>query len=133
LRELENVVKRYLVIGDEFLELGELGNNTSACTQDSDCVEIGTEHLHPASEGNDHSDRAGLKSLVRNLKGEAERGAIASALEKTHWNRKAAARKLGISYRSLLYKIHDYELLPPVSYTPKWMNSAGLKRNGQGQ
>jgi two-component system response regulator AtoC len=132
LRELENVVKRYLVIGDEFLELGELGNKTSA-TQDSDSVDMGNEDLPLASEDNDRGDGTGLKSLVRNLKGEAERGAIASTLEKTHWNRKAAARELGISYRSLLYKIHDYQLVPPGGYTPTWMTSTGPKRSGQGQ
>jgi two-component system response regulator AtoC len=52
--------------------------------------------------------------LVRNAKGEAERGAIASALEQTHWNRKAAARLLNVSYRALLYKIQEYGLMPPA-------------------
>ena len=36
--------------------------------------------------------------------------AIAAALEKTSWNRKAAARLLKISYRTLLYKIEQYQL-----------------------
>jgi two-component system, NtrC family, response regulator AtoC len=35
----------------------------------------------------------------------AERDLIAKALERTHWNRKRAARELQISYKSLLYKI----------------------------
>jgi DNA-binding NtrC family response regulator len=42
------------------------------------------------------------------------------ALKKTGWNRKAAARALKVSYRSLLYKIEQYHmassdlaLLPP--------------------
>jgi DNA-binding NtrC family response regulator len=50
--------------------------------------------------------------LVRNAKGEAERVAIADALEQTHWNRKAAARLLNVSYRALLYKIQEYRLAP---------------------
>jgi hypothetical protein len=49
----------------------------------------------------------------RNAKGEAERSAIAHALEETRWNRKAAARLLSISYRALLYKIQEYRLVPP--------------------
>jgi two-component system, NtrC family, response regulator AtoC len=35
----------------------------------------------------------------------AERELILQALERTHWNRKRAARDLQISYKSLLYKI----------------------------
>jgi len=58
-------------------------------------------------------DANGLKSLVKNLKGEAEKKAIAEALEETRWNRKAAARLLQISYRGLLYKIREYEMRPP--------------------
>lgn len=55
----------------------------------------------------------GLKSLARSAKGEAEKKAIAQALEETNWNRKAAARVLRISYRALLYKIQQYEMTPP--------------------
>jgi DNA-binding NtrC family response regulator len=56
----------------------------------------------------------GLKSLLRSLKGEAERTAIAQALDQTHWNRTQAARLLNISYRTLLYKIHQYGLGPAI-------------------
>jgi two-component system, NtrC family, response regulator AtoC len=58
-------------------------------------------------------EHASLKLLVRNAKGEAERGAIAEALDQTQWNRKAAARLLNISYRALLYKIQECHLAPP--------------------
>jgi DNA-binding NtrC family response regulator len=60
------------------------------------------------------SDSHGLKSLLRSLKGEAEKTAIASALEQTRWNRKRAAQLLHISYRGLLYKIDQYHLCPTV-------------------
>jgi len=53
-------------------------------------------------------------SAIRNAKGETERGAIAQALGETHWNRKAAARLLNISYRALLYKIQEYQMAPPA-------------------
>jgi len=59
-------------------------------------------------------EKSSLKLLVRNAKGEAERSAIARALEQTHWNRKAAARLLNVSYRALLYKIQEYNLTPPA-------------------
>jgi two-component system response regulator PilR (NtrC family) len=53
-----------------------------------------------------------LKSLVRGLKDDAEREAIARALEHTKWNRKEASRRLGISYKALLYKIRRYGIGP---------------------
>jgi hypothetical protein len=44
------------------------------------------------------------------VKEEAEKNAIALALETTGWNRKAAARLLKTSYRSVLYKIEQYRM-----------------------
>ena len=57
---------------------------------------------------------AGLKSIVQSVKGEAERNAISTALEQARWNRKAAARLLQVSYRTLLYKIEQYHMSPPA-------------------
>jgi DNA-binding NtrC family response regulator len=51
-----------------------------------------------------------LRSLLRSVKEEAERSAIARALEETGWNRKAAARLLRTSYRTVLYKIEQYQM-----------------------
>ena len=60
----------------------------------------------------DTAEGAGLKQIVRSLKGEAEATAIAQMLENKGWNRKAAASELQISYKALLYKIKQYELAP---------------------
>jgi two-component system, NtrC family, response regulator AtoC len=98
LRELENVVNRYLVLGDEQAILDELAPSTEAAQ---------TEGI--ASEA---PSGAGLKAMVRNLKGEAESTAIAQVLEGVGWNRKAAANDLQISYKALLYKIKQYDLSP---------------------
>jgi DNA-binding NtrC family response regulator len=48
--------------------------------------------------------------LINGVKSVAERNAIAAALQKTRWNRKAAARLLRVSYRTLLYKIERYKM-----------------------
>jgi len=75
---------------------------------------------------------AGLKSLVQSVKGETERNAIANALERAGWNRKAAARLLKISYRTLLYKIEHYHMSPPTSHLSGYSNGgAGRARNLQ--
>jgi DNA-binding NtrC family response regulator len=115
LRELEIFVKRFLVFGDEAAAAEELNAHPHSTS--------GNGHGNGHANGNGHEtgknghatgeEQSSLKLLVRNAKGEAERGAIAHALEETHWNRKAAARLLSISYRALLYKIQEYRLVPP--------------------
>jgi transcriptional regulator with PAS, ATPase and Fis domain len=99
LRELENTIKRYLVLADERAIIDELSNREGAASF--------------ASSGEDTDGSGGLKHLVRNLKGNAEAAAIAQSLENTGWNRKAAANELQISYKALLYKIKQYNLTPP--------------------
>ena len=46
--------------------------------------------------------------------GRSDRNAIAAALQKTGWNRKAAARLLKVSYRTVLYKIVQYRITPSI-------------------
>ena len=101
LRQLENFVRRYLVLGDEELALDELRTNQK-CNTDSGQVIVASK------------DVAGLKSLARSVKKEAEAAAIAHALEQTHWHRQKAATLLKISYKALLYKIKQYDLHPPA-------------------
>jgi DNA-binding NtrC family response regulator len=103
LRELENFVKRYLILGDEELALSELQAKENGAERPTD---VAAEQL--VTQGpND------LKSLVRGLRDEAEREAITRALARTRWNRKEAARRLGISYKALLYKIRRYSIDEP--------------------
>jgi two-component system response regulator AtoC len=98
LRELENFVKRYVILNDDEGSFRELVEMAAARQRTSP-----REEPAPPRE-------AGLKALVRSLKDEAEMEAIADALEKTHWCRKDAARMLGISYKALLYKIRQFNL-----------------------
>jgi two-component system, NtrC family, response regulator AtoC len=99
LRELENFVKRYLILGDEPLILNEL-----ECNHAGQSVFDEVPAVTPKSKPQD------LKSLVRSLKDEAEAEAISRTLKETRWNRKEAARKLNISYKALLYKIRQFNL-----------------------
>jgi two-component system response regulator AtoC len=117
LRELEAFVKRYLVAGEQELTLGEIGVNPGGTEQ----IPV----LTVTSMGENQEDKSGaatrpkaesLKSLVQGVKWEAERTAIGAALVRTGWNRKAAARLLKVSYRTLLYKIDQYQMRAPQSY-----------------
>lgn len=118
LRELENFAKRFLAHGSEEDALRDLHSRPRPASADK--LENGNGNGHarsgsePAAPAHPSDESSSLKLLVRNAKGEAERGAIAHALEQTHWNRKAAARLLNISYRALLYKIQEYHLVPPA-------------------
>jgi len=49
---------------------------------------------------------------------ELEKKVILKVLQNHHWNRKQAARTLGISYRALLYKIREAGLPPNRSRKP---------------
>jgi two-component system, NtrC family, response regulator AtoC len=98
LRELENFVKRYVILEDDEGSFRELVEMAAARQRTSP-----REEPAPVRE-------QGLKALVRGLKDEAEMEAIADALEKTHWCRKDAAKMLGISYKALLYKIRQFNL-----------------------
>ena len=113
LRELEIFVKRFLVFGDENAALEELRSHPRAEVAHAPGNGNGNGHEVARNGQGGADEKASLKLLVRNAKGEAERSAIAHALEETHWNRKAAARLLSISYRALLYKIQEYRLVPP--------------------
>jgi two-component system, NtrC family, response regulator AtoC len=100
LRQLENFVRRYLVLGDEELALSEL-RVTQRANGDTGQTSVAPK------------DGSGLKSLARSVKKEAEAAAIAHALEQTNWHRQKAATLLKISYKALLYKIKQYDLFPP--------------------
>ena len=126
LRELENFVKRYLMAGGKDLAFGEYKPEPEDLTED------GTLVLPPAlSPHRSVADSDSLRSVVRSVKFEAERNAIAAALESTGWNRKAAARLLKVSYRTLLYKIEQYQMRPP-SDSLLSPGSNGFNRDGGG-
>jgi len=105
--ELETFVKRYLVAGNSGLVLSHLESHGNSASQSRN-----TSHAANAHEQSTDGDAPAksLKSLIQDIKCETERNAIGLALEKTGWNRKAAARLLKVSYRTLLYKIEHYHM-----------------------
>src|ERR1700723_617933 len=93
IRQLGNVVKKIVALGDENLALPEAAAAP---------VEVRT----PPVEARSYS----LKAAARAASREAERGMILEALARTRWNRKRAAQELQISYKSLLYKLKQIGL-----------------------
>jgi DNA-binding NtrC family response regulator len=123
LRELENFVKRYVILEDDEGSLRELIEMSST-----------RQRTSPREEPTAPREQ-GLKALVRGLKDEAEMEAIGDALEKTRWCRKDAAKMLGISYKALLYKMRQFNLDTPrtrrtaAAATPAEASPVGAVRN----
>jgi DNA-binding NtrC family response regulator len=133
LRELEDFVKRYLMIGDRELAFEPSRSDFDEVHPNSILAKSQISNLlasFPVQSGNGSTSSDSLKSLVQSVKLEAEKNAIAAALEKTGWNRKAAARLLKVSYRTLLYKIEQYQMRS--SNSAPFQGGNGLKSKGMG-
>ncbi len=96
IRELENLIKRYVILGGEEVISNDLQ------PRDEDLITADIDFDGPIS----------LKKLTRAATRALERKIILKVLHNHHWNRKQAARTLNISYRALLYKIRDAGLPP---------------------
>jgi two-component system response regulator AtoC len=96
IRELENLVKRYVILGSEEVIT-------------SDLVVRGPDYSMPEIN---FDGPISLKKVTRQATHDLERKIILKVLQAHHWNRKRAARALNISYRALLYKIRDAGLPP---------------------
>jgi two-component system response regulator AtoC len=97
IRELENFVKRMIVLQDWNLPSTLVAPPAVAPTA-------------PAVDSFAVSRGLSLKDISRRAVLEAEREVIAHALEQCRWNRVKTAKMLRISYRALLYKIKDMGL-----------------------
>jgi two-component system response regulator AtoC len=96
IRELENLVERYVILGSEDAVSSEL---------------LTWEHSH-ATPDMPLDGQIHLKKVTRQAVHELERKIILSVLEANRWNRKRTASALKISYRALLYKIRRAGLPP---------------------
>lgn len=95
IRQLDNLIRSYVLMGSEdalIAELVEETKSTSAAMADVDVSE-------PIS----------LKVVTRKATHELERQIILKVLKANNWNRQKTAKWLKISYRSLLYKLNEVE------------------------
>lgn len=95
-RELQEVARRILLNG-EFTALSAL--------RPSAAKPRAAEELTVALS---------LKEVARNASRKVERELILKTLSRTRWNRKRAARELGISYKALLYKLKQIAFDDPT-------------------
>jgi DNA-binding NtrC family response regulator len=128
IRELENLVKRYVIVGNESQIIRELSSHRPLLSSlnesanplwnsqrnDADGVHPETLPAQPATaneadvaaEGSKSGERSlSLLEIGRRAATEAERKAIERVLQETRWNRRQAAKILKVSYKALLNKM----------------------------
>lgn len=119
IRELENLCKRYVIVGGETQILRELAERNHAeqaqaareQTKTAAAQNAGAPEAMPIEEAKaDPMSPLSLLEVGRRAAWEAERRIILEMLESTRWNRREAARRLQVSYKALLNKIKQMEL-----------------------
>ena len=124
IRELQNILKRFLVICDWDEIADELNSKKDLTHEDFSTLtgrasgtglnDINTD----APLGNDNDnfpdlESMSLKEIRKTALDRIEKQAISHVLEKTGWNRSKASKILKISYKTLLYKISDLNIIAP--------------------
>jgi two-component system response regulator AtoC len=115
IRELENLVQSFVLIGKTDLLFPEEPAPRFSLTEELDLS-------HPTS----------LKTITREATHELERRIILKVLKANGWNRKAAARWLKISYRSLLYKLQEIDTADAPQIKPALKPAAGDPEQKEG-
>jgi len=113
IRELENMVKRYVIVGNEAQIMRELSTHKPIVSsfggqRDPDRVAAtATPETHgPVLVGaNGDSESISLLEIGRRAAMKAEQETIERVLTQTRWNRRQAAKILKISYKALLNKL----------------------------
>ncbi|MGA2903681.1 MAG: sigma-54 dependent transcriptional regulator [Candidatus Korobacteraceae bacterium] len=122
IRELENLVKRYVIVGNEAQIVRELATHRSMVSSiDAASSEVATKDVKsvaersPATTGaipintgkssSSEPEGPSLLEIGRRAALSAEREAIERVLTQTRWNRRQAAKILKISYKALLNKL----------------------------
>jgi two-component system response regulator AtoC len=107
-QELESVVKRFVVLGDESQLREEIEARMRLVATQREAL-LG----RPPSPGPRAALESGLRAIAREAARQAERAAIRQVLDRVNWNRAEAARRLKISYKTLLNKLERDDPGPP--------------------
>jgi DNA-binding NtrC family response regulator len=104
IRELENTIKRIVVLGtQDWLVQGLRGLPTPTWSSPQRATTADAPQTVPTLA----DDGPSLTAIARAAALQAERGVLKQVLDRVHWNRRAAARVLKVSYRTLRRKIEQ--------------------------
>ena len=122
IRELENLVKRYVIVGNEPQIIRELETHKPIMVSMGESAEAWKGKAEEAGNGAAKTvlpaipnpavanmETPSLLDIGRRAAMQAEREAIERVLAQTRWNRRQAARILKISYKALLNKLKAME------------------------
>jgi two-component system response regulator AtoC len=128
IRELENMIKRIVILQDETLVVREMTragrpHAAYAVAGVGAGVPVGPSRVAPLSDPPDEADAdddlllddmpaappvgSKLADVAKSASIRAERALIEETLNSVHWNRRRAAEQLGVSYKTLLNKIKE--------------------------
>ncbi len=138
IRELENVIRKFLVFQDVRLIEQDISSRINrkpgsgavnlTVTSPVDRVPLESVPIQGNGNGADADGIVPVLEEVAQAKRDAERKAILTALKSTNWNRRQAAVLLRIDYKALLYKmgklsIKKERLLAATPSTPVEISS----------
>jgi DNA-binding NtrC family response regulator len=112
IRELENLVKRYVIVGNEAQIIRELSTHKPIVASFGGApAAVPVATLPPVQTKPNGADleMPSLLEIGRRAAMQAEREAIERVLAQTRWNRRQAAKILKISYKALLNKLKAME------------------------
>jgi len=101
IRELENMIKRIVVLESEDSILAEIERREVGGPAGRSALQSLLEEIE------DSAGDLPLREVGRRMAQQAERETIERVLTRTSWNRKQAAKLLNVSYKTLLQKIRD--------------------------
>ena len=105
IRELENAIRRLVVLGDEGQMRNELESRLRG-EQPPVASSPRAHHVLVVANGDaGRFDAEGLKGVGRRAAREAERTVLLEVLERLRWNRAETARVLKVSYKTLLGRL----------------------------
>lgn len=115
-RELRNIIERAITLcDDELIEAEHILFNQSCITLQNSQTALQNEHtkldmnsaeLKSHSPLNNALPTEGLEQYLEKV----EKEVLMNALNATHWNRTLAAKKLGMTFRSLRYRLKKFGL-----------------------
>ncbi len=100
-RELENMIKRIVVLESEDSILSEIERKEAGTDERRSLLHLLLEEIEETA------GELPLREVGRRVAQQAERETIERVLLRTGWNRKKAAKLLNVSYKTLLQKIRE--------------------------
>ena len=115
-RELENIIKGIIALQKTDIVYADLKMGNAADNKEEYLDEKGRNLFQiwddrRINELINHRRDISLKTIRGHYIAEVERQAIYKALEITQWNRKSAAQLLQVSYKTLLNRIEEYNIV----------------------